>query len=65
MHRVGVVSAQRLVPRELDVRQARARRKVLRGGCWPTSARIARPAYRNFITPDRSDVFAGFRTCAP
>ena len=31
-------------------------RKVLRGGCWATSARIARPAYRNFFTPDRSDV---------
>jgi len=39
-------------------------RKVLRGGCWATSARIARPAYRNFFTPDRNDVFAGFRTCA-
>ncbi len=38
-------------------------RKVLRGGAWATSARIARPAYRNFFTPDRSDVFAGFRTC--
>ena len=40
-------------------------RKVLRGGCWATSARIARPAYRNFFTPDRNDVIAGFRTCAP
>jgi iron(II)-dependent oxidoreductase len=39
-------------------------RKVLRGGAWATSARIARPAYRNFFTPDRNDVFAGFRTCA-
>ena len=39
-------------------------RKVLRGGGWATSARIARPAYRNFFTPDRCDVFAGFRTCA-
>jgi ergothioneine biosynthesis protein EgtB len=39
-------------------------RKVLRGGCWATSARIARPAYRNFFTADRNDVFAGFRTCA-
>ncbi len=38
-------------------------RKVLRGGCWATSARIARPAYRNFFTPDRNDVLAGFRTC--
>lgn len=40
-------------------------RKVLRGGCWATSARIARPGYRNFFPPDRNDVFAGFRTCAP
>lgn len=39
-------------------------RKVLRGGCWATSARIARPGYRNFFTPDRNDVVAGFRTCA-
>ncbi|MBS0546165.1 MAG: SUMF1/EgtB/PvdO family nonheme iron enzyme [Proteobacteria bacterium] len=39
-------------------------RKVLQGGCWATSRRIARPAYRNFFTPDRNDVFAGFRTCA-
>ncbi|TXL80402.1 ergothioneine biosynthesis protein EgtB [Vineibacter terrae] len=39
-------------------------RKVLRGGAWATSARIARPAYRNFFTPDRNDVLAGFRTCA-
>ena len=39
-------------------------RKVLRGGCWATSARIARPAYRNFFTPERNDVLAGFRTCA-
>ena len=40
-------------------------RKVLRGGGWATSARIARPAYRNFFTPDRNDVLAGFRSCAP
>jgi gamma-glutamyl hercynylcysteine S-oxide synthase len=39
-------------------------RKVLRGGCWATSARIGRPAYRNFFPPDRNDVFAGLRTCA-
>lgn len=39
-------------------------RKVLRGGGWATSARIARPAYRNFFTPDRNDVLAGFRSCA-
>jgi iron(II)-dependent oxidoreductase len=40
------------------------RRKVLRGGCWATSARIARPTYRNFFPPDRNDIFSGFRTCA-
>lgn len=39
-------------------------RKVLRGGGWASCARIARPAYRNFFTPDRNDVIAGFRTCA-
>jgi gamma-glutamyl hercynylcysteine S-oxide synthase len=39
-------------------------RKVLRGGAWATSARLARPLYRNFFTPDRRDVIAGFRTCA-
>jgi len=38
-------------------------RKVLRGGAWASSARIARPGYRNFFTPDRNDVFAGFRSC--
>jgi gamma-glutamyl hercynylcysteine S-oxide synthase len=40
-------------------------RKVLRGGSWASSARIARAAYRNFFTPERNDVIAGFRTCAP
>jgi len=39
-------------------------RKALRGGCWATSARIARPTYRNFFMSDRNDIFAGFRTCA-
>ena len=38
--------------------------KVLRGGAFATSARIACATYRNFFTPDRADVFAGFRTCA-
>lgn len=38
--------------------------RVLRGGCFSTSPRIARPTYRNFFTATRSDVFAGFRTCA-
>jgi iron(II)-dependent oxidoreductase len=40
-------------------------RKVLRGGSWASSSRIARPGYRNFFTPERNDVIAGFRTCAP
>ena len=38
--------------------------KVLKGGSWATRARMIRPGYRNFYTPDRRDVFAGFRTCA-
>ena len=38
--------------------------KVLRGGCHATSPALAYNAYRNFYTPDRRDVFAGFRTCA-
>lgn len=38
--------------------------RVLRGGCFTTSRRIATAYYRNFFTPDRCDVFAGFRTCA-
>jgi iron(II)-dependent oxidoreductase len=39
-------------------------RKVLRGGAWPTRARYVRTTYRNYFTPDRRDVIAGFRTCA-
>ncbi|MHB2016867.1 MAG: selenoneine synthase SenA [Candidatus Xenobia bacterium] len=38
--------------------------RVLRGGCWVTSSRIARRTYRNFYLPERRDVWAGFRTCA-
>lgn len=38
--------------------------KVLRGACWVTRSRMIRRRYRNFYTPDRRDVFAGFRTCA-
>jgi iron(II)-dependent oxidoreductase len=37
--------------------------KVLRGGGWVTRARLLRNAWRNFYTPDRRDVWAGFRTC--
>ncbi len=38
--------------------------KVLRGGCYATRAAVLRNTWRNFYTPDRRDVFAGFRTCA-
>ena len=38
--------------------------KVLRGGCWLTRGRLLRNTWRNFYTPDRRDVWAGFRTCA-
>ncbi|MGH3947961.1 MAG: selenoneine synthase SenA [Pseudonocardiaceae bacterium] len=39
------------------------RRKVLRGGAWPTRGRYARSTLRNYFTPERRDVLAGFRTC--
>jgi iron(II)-dependent oxidoreductase len=39
--------------------------RVLRGGCWATRARLIRNTWRNFYTPDRNDVWCGFRTCAP
>jgi iron(II)-dependent oxidoreductase len=39
-------------------------RKVLRGGAWATRGRLITNVYRNFFTPERHDVFAGFRTCA-
>jgi iron(II)-dependent oxidoreductase len=41
-----------------------ATHKVLRGGSFATPARIARPRFRNFYTPERADMFVGFRTCA-
>ena len=37
--------------------------KVLRGGSFATPARLISNTWRNFYTPDRGDVFAGFRTC--
>ncbi|MFT5365497.1 MAG: iron(II)-dependent oxidoreductase [Candidatus Latescibacterota bacterium] len=39
-------------------------RKVLRGGAWATRSRLVWNTSRNFFTPERRDVFAGFRTCA-
>ena len=38
--------------------------KVLRGGCWVTRSRVIRNTWRNFYTPDRNNIFAGFRTVA-
>jgi gamma-glutamyl hercynylcysteine S-oxide synthase len=38
--------------------------KVLRGGSFATPAAIAHPRFRNFYSPGRADIFAGFRTCA-
>lgn len=39
-------------------------RKVLRGGTWASRSRMLRNTWRNYFTPDRRDVFGGFRTCA-
>jgi iron(II)-dependent oxidoreductase len=39
-------------------------RLVLRGACPATAASLAHPRYRNFFEPQRSDTFAGFRSCA-
>ncbi len=36
--------------------------KVLRGGSWVTRPHVVRNSYRNFYTPDRNNIFAGFRT---
>lgn len=38
--------------------------RVLRGGSFSTPDRLRRPGFRNFYTPERADVFCGFRTCA-
>lgn len=39
-------------------------RRVLRGACDATSPWLAHPRYRNFFEPQRTDIFAGFRSCA-
>lgn len=38
--------------------------QVLRGASFATQPRIRSPRYRNFFTPERDDIFVGFRTCA-
>jgi EgtB-related family protein len=39
-------------------------RYVLRGASRATSPRMAHPRYRNYFTPERNDIHAGFRSCA-
>jgi len=39
------------------------RKKVLKGGCWTTRARLIRNTWRNFYMRQRRNIYAGFRTC--
>jgi iron(II)-dependent oxidoreductase len=39
-------------------------RRVLRGACVATAAIMVHPRYRNYFTPERRDIFAGFRSVA-
>lgn len=39
-------------------------RQTLRGASFATPPRLRSPHFRNFYTPERDDIFAGFRTCA-
>jgi len=39
-------------------------RPVLRGASWATPAVLRDARFRNYFPPDRSDVIAGFRSCA-
>jgi gamma-glutamyl hercynylcysteine S-oxide synthase len=39
-------------------------RRVLKGASFATQARLHNARYRNFFTPERSDIFAGFRSCS-
>jgi iron(II)-dependent oxidoreductase len=41
-----------------------ATHKVLRGASFATPPGVAHARFRNFYTPERGDIFAGFRTCA-
>ena len=36
----------------------------LRGSSFATPPGVAHPRFRNFYTPERYDMFCGFRTCA-
>ena len=39
-------------------------RPVLKGASAATVPRMRHPRYRNFYTPERNDLFAGFRSVA-
>jgi ergothioneine biosynthesis protein EgtB len=39
-------------------------RQTLRGASFATPARLRGARFRNFYTPERDDIFAGFRSCA-
>lgn len=39
-------------------------RPVLRGASRATAERMVHPRYRNYFTPERNDIHAGFRSCA-
>jgi gamma-glutamyl hercynylcysteine S-oxide synthase len=39
-------------------------RQVLRGASFASHPRMRYSRYRNFFTPERNDIFAGFRSCA-
>ena len=39
-------------------------RPVLRGACVATQPLMRHPKYRNYFMPQRTDIYAGFRTCA-
>lgn len=39
-------------------------RRVLRGASRATSPNMVHARYRNYFTPDRADIYAGFRSCA-
>jgi gamma-glutamyl hercynylcysteine S-oxide synthase len=38
-------------------------RQVLRGACVATQPMMRNVKYRNYFTPERTDIYAGFRTC--
>ncbi len=39
-------------------------RKALRGACTATLPIMRNAKYRNYFTPDRTDIYSGFRTCS-